>query len=162
MNVMTFADWLKTRRLERGLTQSELEQRAGLSEKYVSAAERGRVKLPEPDTRERIHSALGTTDDDLVAVGLLSKLDFDGGPVYVNPRNIPPGDREAERAHRAFEGRPAPIRSDDPRVALMDLLAGATDEQVQVIVNIVTLMLGGIEANRAADAGQADQRKVSG
>jgi len=153
MDAMTFADWLKTRRMERGLTQTELEQRASLSEKYVSAAERGRVKLPEPDTRERIHNALGTSEDDLVAVGLLSKLDFEGGPVYVNPRNIPSTDREAEAAHRVIEGRSlAPEEAfapGDPRRQLFALLANASDEEVRKVVQIVSILLGATGAQQA-------------
>ena len=73
MQRLTFGDWLKGQRTRRGLSQIELEQTAELSEKYVSSTERGRIKLPNGNTRARIHDVLGTSDDDLVAVGLLTK-----------------------------------------------------------------------------------------
>lgn len=145
MSDMTFARWLKARRIERGLTQIELEHDAGLSEKYVSAAERGRVKLPEPETRERIHHALGTTEDQLVEAGLLKRLDFDGGPVYVNPRNITPGDRAAAEAHdrlnveRRISEDDAPYTATDDHTGLRAHLQGygLTERQIRAITGIV-------------------------
>lgn len=67
---------------------------------------------------------------------------------------IDPEDHEPDVAHT--------IRDDDPRAALLDMLAGASDDEVRKVVQIVTIMVGAVTANREADAGQSDQRKANG
>jgi transcriptional regulator with XRE-family HTH domain len=154
MKEMRFSDWLKRQRTTRRLTQRDLERAADLSLNYVSRIESGRIQLPDEDTRSKFHAALGTTEDDLVAVGILERIESPepgGEPVYIAAESITPGERQAERAHRLFEGRtPADELTTDPRQQLMDLLAGASDADVRKVVQIVTIMLSGIAANRAA------------
>lgn len=86
MKNMIFGDWLKRERARRKLRQVDLEEAADLSYGQVSKYERGTLMLPGEDVRQRIHDALGTSDDDLVAAGVLSRLSLGGTSVYV-PRN---------------------------------------------------------------------------
>lgn len=85
MSTTTYGDWLKRNRLSRRLTQGGLESQARLAEKYVSRIE-NRGTLPEEEVRQRIHDVFGTSDEDLVAEGILSRLTGpDGTAVYVRP-----------------------------------------------------------------------------
>ena len=120
MNTQTFGQWLKHQRTIRGMTQVALEQSAGLSDKYVSRAENGRVELPDETTRFKIHRVLGTNEDDLVAVGLLTRMDFEGGSLYIESRNLPDDGRDIEGSRRIAE-RHAP----DAYQALEDAGNGA-------------------------------------
>lgn len=92
MKKTTFGDWLKRQREVRRLTQKDVERQANLSQNYVSRLESGRITLPVPETRELIHMALGTSEDDLVAVGILERIDSlepSGQPVYIPVEHIP-------------------------------------------------------------------------
>lgn len=53
----TLSDQVRVWRIDRGLTQSELERRAGLSHNTVSRIERGEVS-PRLDTVERLAEAM--------------------------------------------------------------------------------------------------------
>lgn len=78
-----FGHWLYEKRIARRWSQADLEREAGLSERYASRLE-GKAKAPQDEVRERIHKALGTSDDDLVQAGILERIDTPGyGPVYV-------------------------------------------------------------------------------
>jgi transcriptional regulator with XRE-family HTH domain len=140
---MTYGQWLKHQRTIRGMTQTALEEAAGLSDKYVSRAENGRVELPDETTRFKIHRVLGTTEDDLVAVGLLTRMDFEGGSVYINSRNVPDtsvshdvGMRIAERhAPEAY----AELQDAGNRAVLVRALgaSGLNSEQVNAVLLVV-------------------------
>ena len=83
MSRMRFGHWLKAQRAARRLSQADLEQRAGMGEKYVSRLENGKT-TPGEDVRRRIHGVLGTTEDDLVNAGILTIVQVPGhDPVYV-------------------------------------------------------------------------------
>lgn len=56
---------------------------------------------------------------------------------------IDPEDQEPGIAHT--------IRADDPRAALLDMLASASDDEVRKVVQIVTIMVGAVDANRGAE-----------
>lgn len=141
MNTQTFGQWLKHQRTVRGMTQVALEQAAGLSDKYVSRAENGRVELPDETTRFKIHRALGTNEDDLVAVGVLTRMDFAGGSLYVETRNLPSGDTESDRriaerhnpdAYQALED------AGNEAVLVRALQAyGLNDRQVSAILAVI-------------------------
>jgi transcriptional regulator with XRE-family HTH domain len=160
MNTETYGDWLDRQRRRRKLTQQQLGDAVGLKPSYISKIKNGHIKLPDEDTRARIHQALGTTEDDLVAVGILERIESiepGGEPVYIAAEHITPGERMAESAHRAFEGRPSPPpTTDDPRATLMALLAGASDDDIRKVVQIVTILLGAVEANRE-ESGQVSR-----
>lgn len=74
MGKMTFGKWLRDQRRVRDVTQSELSAKANLAYGQVSKYERGVLKLPTEDVRDRIHAVLGTSDDDLVDAGVLRWL----------------------------------------------------------------------------------------
>ncbi len=73
MNDVTFGQWMKAKRRHLGLTQYDLERDSGIARSHLSKIENDGISMPEKATRERLHEVLGTTDDDLVAVGLLTK-----------------------------------------------------------------------------------------
>ena len=53
-----FGDLLRRHRLQRGMTQAELAERALLSERTISDIERG-LKLPQASNARRLADALG-------------------------------------------------------------------------------------------------------
>lgn len=68
---MSFGDWVKQKRTALGLSQERLAQAAVVDRAYVNKIERGKIGLPLLDTRARFHKALGTTEDELVALGIV-------------------------------------------------------------------------------------------
>ena len=60
-----FATLVRTRRLANGLTQAELAERAGISERTVSDLERGLRATVYPATARQLAAALGVGGDDL-------------------------------------------------------------------------------------------------
>lgn len=66
-------DVIRNRRLELGLTQKELEQRAGLHQEWVSMVERGRVKHPRTTHLQRLADALDMDARDLVVAASYTK-----------------------------------------------------------------------------------------
>lgn len=90
MTNLNFGDWLKEQRAIRRMTQTDLEEAASLGPKYVSKLEAGIIKTPRDNVRERIHEALGTSDEDLVIAGIFSKVTHEGDTVYL-PRQSQKG-----------------------------------------------------------------------
>lgn len=80
----TFGKWLRDQRMARGMTQGELEQKAALTYSQVSKYERGVLRLPTEEVRERIHAALGTSEEDLVNDKVLHRLHA-GGHSFLVP-----------------------------------------------------------------------------
>jgi transcriptional regulator with XRE-family HTH domain len=58
-----------------------------------------------------------------------------------------PEEQEPDIAHT--------VRDDDPRAALLDMLAEATDDEIRKVIQIVTILLGAVESNRQVDSGSA-------
>lgn len=85
---ITFAQWLRRERKIKGLTQAELAESAQLGRTYVSALESGRVILPQRRTRLAIHHILGTSDDEMIDLGILA-IDEATGEEY-SPQSRPP------------------------------------------------------------------------
>lgn len=92
INTLTYGEWLKRSRRRRNITQETISDRAGIGRSHISAIENGRIGLPEGPTRLRIHAVLGTTEDDLVEVGILER--------EVDPRT---GEAHYEPARRVIE-----------------------------------------------------------
>ncbi len=91
MSTVSFGQWMKSRRQHMGLTQYDVEHQTGIARSHLSAMENNRINLPDEETRAKIHGVLDTTEDDLVAVGILERLESPvpgGGPVYINPSSI--------------------------------------------------------------------------
>lgn len=53
---------------------------------HVSKIERGVLRMPTEDVRQRIHNALGTTEQDLVDAGVLQRI-YAGGMSVLIPAN---------------------------------------------------------------------------
>lgn len=110
----TFGGWLKRRRGVRGepgfVSQQELADRVGVLRTYVNQIENGRIGIPALPLRQRIHGVLGTTEDDLIAAGILA----------------PPGDRSATTRARS----PLSLVTPSPLARALDAIwQNMTDEQ---------------------------------
>ncbi|SFW90991.1 tetratricopeptide repeat protein [Amycolatopsis australiensis] len=71
---LSFAGWLRERRLLAGLTQAQLARRAGLSLRAVRNAELGSVRRPRPETERRLREALAEAPPEPVRIGVLGPL----------------------------------------------------------------------------------------
>src|SRR5690606_36790199 len=69
------------------MSQAEVEKRADLGNRHLSKFENGHYRMPTEDVRLRIHAALGTTDEDLVEVGILRRMQYQGKTWYVPVRD---------------------------------------------------------------------------
>jgi transcriptional regulator with XRE-family HTH domain len=79
-------DFLRDRRKAARLSQTDLAERTGIPQTYISRIERGEVGLPQRATREKFHAALGTTERDwLDAAG-----EFGAEPGDANGQVVPP------------------------------------------------------------------------
>ena len=87
---MDFSERLKTIRKEKGLTQAELAEKAGIAVNSIRLYESGKI-VPKLDTIARIARAMGLTANDLVA-GQWGK--FQGG--FRSKTEIRQDDREAQ------------------------------------------------------------------
>lgn len=100
---MTYGDWLRSERRKRGLSQAQLGDLAGKHRTHINRIENSGIDRPDESTRFQIHRALGTTEDDLVAAGVLVRMDFAGGPFYAYSDNIPVGTMDIDSARRIAE-----------------------------------------------------------
>ena len=65
--------FIKDRRQQLGITQTELAERSALTKSHLSAIESGKIGLPNADIRRKLAEALGVTHLDLlVAAGELT------------------------------------------------------------------------------------------
>jgi len=60
-------EWIRKNRLDQGISQRALADRAGLSRSYVCDIERGRGAEPSMATLDKLAAALGTSRADLMA-----------------------------------------------------------------------------------------------
>ncbi len=67
----TIAEWVRQQRRLKGITQGQLAEQSGLGRTYINSIENGRVKLPQYQTRSKLHEVFGTTDTELVDLELL-------------------------------------------------------------------------------------------
>lgn len=72
-----FGQWLKSKRGRRGepgfVSQAELARRMDVDPTYVSQLER-KAEPPTHQTRQKIHAALGTTEQDLKDLGIIRDI----------------------------------------------------------------------------------------
>jgi transcriptional regulator with XRE-family HTH domain len=66
-----------------GLSQGKLAIAAGLERTHVNRIENGGIGLPETETRERFHRVFGTTEQELIDLGIVPQFDEWG-------RRVPP------------------------------------------------------------------------
>ena len=143
-----FVRHLAQARQDQGVTQAELAGRLDRPQPYISKIERGDIDLPGEETRAKIHQALGTTEDDLVRVGVLERIEspVDGGePVYIQAEHITPGDRAAAAAQQGMRVLPEPgppwvIERDDPRAEILAMLDGASPAKLGTISQLVRVL----------------------
>jgi len=71
----TLGPWIRSTRLEQGVSQRMLAERASISRSYLCDIERGRGVCPSVTTMEKLAVALGTSREDVLrAAGLLDPL----------------------------------------------------------------------------------------
>lgn len=150
MNFEHFGEWLAYTRKRRKMTQAAVANATGLNATYISKIERNEIDFPRPGTREKFHMALDTSEEDLVDLGWLERIDSmepGGQPFYVEVANITPGDRAAEAAHRTYlahapstifdaSAPPTTFDAADPSAGLRTQLHayGLTDGQVAALL----------------------------
>ena len=83
-----FGDWLREHRKARKLSQEALGEMVGADRTYISKLETGNVGMPDAPLRKRFHDAFGTSESDLVDIGLLRVMTVPGlEPSYIaSPR----------------------------------------------------------------------------
>nr|MDT0662759.1 helix-turn-helix domain-containing protein [Micromonospora sp. DSM 115978] len=80
-----FSELLRSRRLQAGLTQAELAERAGVGVRTVRDLERGRSQRPQRTTVELLAAALGMAGTDRTEFAAAARR-FGGGPLDGYPR----------------------------------------------------------------------------
>lgn len=87
MNTATFGAWLRqARRSHRPpVSQERLAEITGIDRAHLSRMENDKVGLPLYETRQRIHQALGTSDDELRAFGVALRIDHTAAPARQAP-----------------------------------------------------------------------------
>lgn len=73
---LTFGEWLRSKRGMQGepgfITQDELARRMNVARTFVVQLESPRHATPTYPTRKKIHHALGTTEEELITLGIIS------------------------------------------------------------------------------------------
>lgn len=137
MNMATFGHWLKMQRAARRLSQSGLARALGMDRSQVAKMESGAIGLPKEETRARLHAYFGTSDDDLVAAGVLARLEFAGRP----PFYVAAGDKPPPLPATVHDADAIVVSVHDPRADVLALLEGLTDAQVRGIVAALSPIL---------------------
>ena len=122
----TWGAWLKHKRGKRGepgfITQGELARRMNVSRTYVAQLEEMN-ESPTYPTRQKVHEALGTTEEDLVALGIVRDPLQGTYPRTTSERPLrevsPRSDDPVARKARFVDSL-----SDDQKAFLMDLIGG--------------------------------------
>jgi transcriptional regulator with XRE-family HTH domain len=122
----TYSQWLRSARMRQGLTQEELADRSGFDDSYINKVERGHIKLPTYETRQRIHTVLGTSDDDLRSLGIIRDATFRVEPAVGSTATAAGGTVRVLSSQTAEDKRRRLFASltDEQRALLLDLLAG--------------------------------------
>lgn len=61
----SFGEWVRRHRRRLGLSQEGLATRIGVERPYVTRIESGMIRLPQIETRERLHQVFGTSEEQL-------------------------------------------------------------------------------------------------
>lgn len=91
----TLGEYIRDRRAQLGMSQTELADRAGLARAHLSEIERGRIAFPNAGIRRDLARALGTTHVVvLIAAGELSpdEVDMPSNPALTFPADDPRAD----------------------------------------------------------------------
>ncbi len=140
-----FGAWLKERRKRAGLTQKRLADLSGIHRTYIVKIERGGVGLPGYDLRQRLHRALGTTEEDLRKAGIVEAATLHDAEhffrAHVTNQAGDPGRTFAEAEESAR------VLTELFALAAGNFLASLNDDQYQRLLEL-------IEAGRALGVGQ--------
>lgn len=72
---MTVGELVRTRRIEKGWTQTELAQASGLRQTYISQVEKGEIAMPRDHNLDALGAALGLTKPDFYrAAGMVEEV----------------------------------------------------------------------------------------
>lgn len=128
---MTFGHWLRSNRTEKRLSQEALAARIGVDRTYISKVENGGIGTPEVETRKKLHREFGTSDDELVRLGILERVDVTGS----TPFYVPASTRSATiRAIHETEERYDEI---DARLRLRNRAEHLTEAQAAAILSLL-------------------------
>ncbi len=147
MNETPLGELVKARRNQMNLTQDDLAERVGMSQRWVSNLETGDVKRSRVDTLHKLSVTLDIPLDQLViAAGLADS------------------EESARRVVGTFEDSVKPVQLDggDPRLPLFDLLEGRSRSEVDSVISMVRLVLGRSEevsAKAASPSEGSSERK---
>lgn len=144
----TWSDWLKSKRGRRGdpdfVSLDELARRVGVSRTRIIQIEALADAPPYP-TRQRIHDALGTTDDDLYEAGVIVLSAHDGARRYM---------REHAAREAAQPAQPDP-RAPSPLAQLIDAMWDRMDAIDRA--SLLNVMEGLAERQRLMEAYRAEE-----
>ena len=115
MNTSAFGNWLREHRKARRLSQEALGRVIGADRTYISKLETGAIGMADPPLRQRLHDEFGTSEDDLVSLGLLRVVQVPGLP----PSYIPDS------------RKPSPAADMGDVARITDLVQQMPDEAVQ-------------------------------
>src|SRR5260370_22768292 len=90
MDVSSFAELLREKRLAHGLTQEELAERAQLSVRAISDLERGLKRAPRARTLRMVVGALGLSESEAAQLHAAALPVGVQGERRAHPPNLPP------------------------------------------------------------------------
>lgn len=117
---------VKTRRKDLNMTQEELADKVGMSQRWVSNLETGGVKRSRIDTLQQLSVALSLPLDDLVIAAGMAESVSAARRVVANYTDTVVG---------------YDVARDDPRIPLLELLEGKDREEVESITLIVRTLM---------------------
>ena len=79
---MTFADYLKQKRIEKGINLRTLAELVNIAPAYLSDIEKGKRNSPSPDKMDKIAEVLGLTEEEIY---IMQDLAADDRPNCVAP-----------------------------------------------------------------------------
>lgn len=136
---VTFARFLRARRLAAGLTQGVLAERAGLSVRAISDLERGERRGPQRHTVEHLAAALGLEQD---AAATFARLAATGRARRPAPPTHAGTDSRPPRAPTVLLGRDADVlalvaRLTDPEARLTTLVGPGGVGKTRLALEVV-------------------------
>ena len=111
MGNLTFGDWVRGQRMHRGWKQAELARRMEMDAGHISKIEHNRIGMPEEETRVRFHAVFGTTEADLIELGIVPTYDQWGRRVTASGETATVHLRESRPVYDDVN----PFARDDPR-----------------------------------------------
>ena len=123
----TYGEWLTRTREEQGYSQNALAKISGVERSHLWKVEKGRINEPDEDTRGRLHAVFGTSDGDLVELGILEGVTYQRAkgpvtiyeyvkrPALIPDAQMPNGASGADAAFYAALGEYLPVLGEPQR-----------------------------------------------